>query len=252
MAREDVLARTFVELADIWVDDVELARMSQMVSRRCVELFDASAAGILLCDAYGHLRVSASSSVSMRHMEDFELHACEGPCVDCFRTGRTVVEPDLAGRPDRWRRFAPVALAAGFLSVHAVPIRVRDQVIGSLNLFRTQPGHLSPPDLLAAQALAQALAISVLRQRPPSGYGSGAEVGPGGVALSEQLVTEQAKGMLAARADVSLDEALARIRRYARHHGLAQATVCEEVVGGTLSLLTFPEASRQHGSGQRS
>jgi GAF domain-containing protein len=227
LAREDLLARTFVQLADAWVDDGDLGHVSQMVIHRCIELFSTSAAGILLSDADGHLRVAASSSQQMQRAQLYELRVGEGPCIDCYRTG------------------LHVRLAAGFRSVNAVPVRVRDQVIGSLNLFGTEVGTLNDPDLLAAQALAQATAFTILRQRLTA---AAAVDGQFRLVGDDQLVVEQAKGVLAGRAGIGIDEARQRIERYAHHHGLELAAVCQEIVAGTLSLLTFPEthAQRHH------
>jgi hypothetical protein len=245
LAREDLLARTFVQLADAWVDDGDLGHVSQMVIHRCIELFSTSAAGILLSDADGHLRVAASSSQQMQRAQLYELRVGEGPCIDCYRTGLHVSAPTLEDSRARWPRFAPVGLAAGFRSVNAVPVRVRDQVIGSLNLFGTEVGTLNDPDLLAAQALAQATAFTILRQRLTA---AAAVDGQFRLVGDDQLVVEQAKGVLAGRAGIGIDEARQRIERYAHHHGLELAAVCQEIVAGTLSLLTFPEthAQRHH------
>jgi GAF domain/ANTAR domain len=238
MAREDLLARTFVDLADVWPDDFDLARVSTMVAQRCTQLFDASAAGVLLADANGHLRVSGSSSHRMHRTELFQAQSGEGPCFDCYQAGKPVVGPDLSRTRRRWPHFTPVAMAAGYRAVHAVPVRVRDHVIGALNLFRTETGHLSGADMLAAQALAQATAFTILRQPP-----AGESAGPPRPALDDQLVVEQAKGVLAGRAGVSIDEAFDRIRRYARHHDLDLVSVCHDIVDGTLTLVTSVEAS---------
>ena len=54
----------------------------------------------------GDLRVMASSSETMRALELFELQADEGPCLDRFRTGRPVVQRDLAATASDWPRFA--------------------------------------------------------------------------------------------------------------------------------------------------
>jgi GAF domain/ANTAR domain len=239
MAREDLLARTFVDLAGLGVGVVDPEKVSQLLARRCVELFDTSAAGILLAGADGQLGVWGSSSGGMRTAELFELQAGQGPCLECYRTGTAIVEPDLAGSR-RWRRFAPVALAAGFASVHAVPLRTGGRIIGALNLFRARTGRLGAADMLAAEALAQATAITILRQ-------AASDEGPvGGSRLaSDNQIIEQAKGVLAGRAVVSVDEAYGRIRRYANYHRLPMVDVCQEVVDGTLSLTTFQETSLQ-------
>jgi GAF domain-containing protein len=243
MAREDLLARTFVELADIWDDDFNQAHVSEMVVSRCIQLFATSAVGILLSSPANHLRISACSDDQMRRALLFELKIGEGPSLDCCRTGRSVVSADLSRRRRDWPRFVPVAAAAGFRSVHAVPVRVPDRIFGSLNLFGAEVGTLSAADVLAAEALAQATAFAILRERRP-GH---AEAGLDNVRLlrDDQLVIEQAKGVLAGRAGIRLDEAKKRIERYAHHHNLDLMAVCHQIIDGDLSLITYPETSLQ-------
>ncbi|MEY2457162.1 MAG: hypothetical protein QOK06_2256, partial [Acidimicrobiaceae bacterium] len=121
MPREALLARTFVELADTLVDDFDVVELLTLLSDRCVDVLDVAAAGIMLMSPDGDLRVMASSSEAMRVLEVFELQSDEGPCMDCYRTGQPVVNMDLVHAEDRWPRFSPEALDAGFHSVHALP-----------------------------------------------------------------------------------------------------------------------------------
>jgi GAF domain-containing protein len=243
MAREDLLARTFVELADVWVDDLNQAHVSQMVVDRCLQLFATSAAGILLSSVENHLRIAASSGDQMRRAQLFELQVGEGPCLDCYRTGRPVVSADLSRRRRAWPRFVPVAAAAGFRSVHAVPMRVPDRIIGTLNLFGAEVGTLSAADILAAEALAQATAFTIQRGWP-SAHAEGV-LDKVRLVRHDQLVIEQAKGVLAGRAGIPLDEAMKRVERYAHHHDLDLLAVCHQIVNGDLNLITYPETSLQ-------
>jgi len=109
---------------------------------RSVDVLDVAAAGLMLAAPEGGLRVMASSNEAIHVVELVEVQADEGPCLDCYRTGEPVTTADLAAEDDRWPRFAPVARHAGFRSVHAVPMRVRQSVIGALNLFNDVPGVL--------------------------------------------------------------------------------------------------------------
>lgn len=233
MAREDLLVRTFVELADILVDDFDLIEVTQTLVERCVDLFDA-AAGLLLADPDGTLRVFASSTEQLRVIELFEIQGQEGPCLECYRTGQPLVNEDLAQVNSRWPRFAPVALQSGYRSVHALPLRLRDQVLGALNLFRTEPGRLGELDVLAAQAIADATAISILQQRALQEARLLAEQLRG--ALDSRILIEQAKGMLAERAKLSVGDAFVRIRRYARHHNDTITAVSRGIIDGVLGV----------------
>ena len=89
----------------------------------------------------------------------------QGPCLDCFRAGRPVAAADLAAEAQRWPRFAAAAQQAGFAAVQALPMRLRDQVIGALNLFRAVPGAFDPADIRIGQALADVATISMLHER---------------------------------------------------------------------------------------
>ena len=165
MSREALLARTLVELADTLVDDFDVVELLTRLADRCVDVLDVAAAGLMLVAPDGDLRVMASSSEAMRLLELFELQAHEGPCLDCYRTGQPVVNQDLATVNGRWPRFAAEALAAGFHSVHALPLRLRGTVIGALNLFHIEPGEMRPADVDAAQALADVATIAILQHR---------------------------------------------------------------------------------------
>src|SRR5687767_14765745 len=168
MTREAKLARTLVELADTLVDDFDVVELLTRLADRCVEVLDVEAAGIMLAAPDGALRVMASSSEAMRVLELFEIQAQEGPCLDSHRTGLPVVNQDLAAVNGRWPRFAAEALAAGFQSVHALPMRLRGSVMGALNLFRVDSGKMGDADLEVAQAFADVSTIAILQHRAAS------------------------------------------------------------------------------------
>ena len=215
-----------MELADTLVDDFDVVDLLTLLSDRCVEVLDVSAAGIMLVSAEGDLRVVASSSEAMRIVELFELQSDEGPCVDCYRTGTLIVNQDLAGADKRWPRFAPVAIEAGFRSAHALPMRLRGSVIGALNLFRADIGELGERDVLAAQALADVATIAILQHRV--GLRSHVVNEQLNEALNSRIVIEQAKGVIAERAGVDTDEAFTRLRHHARSNNLRLADVVAE------------------------
>src|SRR5580765_7003860 len=142
MPREAMLARTLVQLADTLVADYDVIELLTVLTDCCVDVLDVAAAGIMLAGPEGDLRVMASSSEAMRVLELFEVQSQEGPCLDCYRSGQPVVNQDLATVNGRWPKFAPEALAAGFRSVHALPMRLRGSVIGALNMFHIDPGEM--------------------------------------------------------------------------------------------------------------
>src|ERR1700722_18604666 len=139
---DERLAQTFVELADTLVGGFDLMEFLHMLTERCVELLEAEAAGLLLTDGRGALRLVAASTEQARLAELFQIQNDEGPCLDCFRSGVAVIVPDISGQDAaaRWPRFSAEAREMGFAAVHAIPMRLRDQVIGTLNLFSSTAG----------------------------------------------------------------------------------------------------------------
>lgn len=226
------LAKVFVELADTLVDEFDTVDFLQMLVDRCVELLDVDAAGLMLADQRGNLQLMASTVERSRLLELFELQSEEGPCLECFATGRPVLNVDLAEAQNRWPRFTPAALEAGFGGTHALPMRLRRQVIGALNLFTDREAALDEDAVAVAQAMADVATIGLLHERTASEQTLLSEQLQ--VALTSRVLIEQAKGVLAARADISVAEAFTRMRSYARGHGVALTAVAAAVVDGSL------------------
>jgi transcriptional regulator with GAF, ATPase, and Fis domain len=229
-----MLARTLVELADALVADFDVVELLTMLTDGCIDVLDVRAAGLMLAAPDGDLRVMASSSEAVRMLELFELQSQEGPCLDCYRTGVPVVNQDLATAGGRWHRFAAEALAAGFHSVHALPMRLRGAVIGALNLFHGEPGEMRRADVAAAQAMADVATIAILQHRAMLE----ARVVDEQLdhALDSRIVIEQAKGMVAEREGVNMDQAFSRLRHHARNHDLRLADLARDVIGGTVTV----------------
>lgn len=231
--RETLLARALVELADTLVDDFDVVELLTLLVERCVELLGISAAGLMLVSPHGDLRLAASSSEAMRVVELFELQSAEGPCLDCYHGGEAVLNEDLATVNGRWPTFAPVALGAGFRSVHALPMRLRGQVIGALNLFSVEAASIDSVEVLAGQALADMATIAILQHR--AAVESQLLNEQLNFALNSRIVIEQAKGVLAERAGVDMAQAFTRLRNHARNHNLRLVDVAASVIDGTLS-----------------
>lgn len=234
VTREECLAGTLVELADTLADDFDVVELLVLLVDRSVELLDACAAGLVLVDARGELHLMASTTEAMTVMELFQVQNAEGPCLDCASSGQPVTVADLATAGERWPRFVPRAVEAGFRAVHAVPLRLRGQVLGALNLFRDVPGDLNPADLSAAKAMAAMAAIGILQARAAEEAHVVAEQLQR--ALHSRVAIEQAKGMLAQGHGTSLDQAFAHLRGYARRYRLPLTGVAEDLVAGTLDL----------------
>ncbi len=231
-ARELSLAETFVSLADTLVDDYDVVDLLHRLVASCVDLLGVSAAGLLLDDQRGNLAVVATSSEETRLLEIFQIQRDEGPCLDCVRSGAPVTSADLAADRSRWPLFVPAALQAGVRSVTAVPLRLRSQTIGGLNLFQAAVGPVPAADQLLAQALADVATIGILHER--SHHESALVARQLQHALNSRVVIEQAKGVLAERDQVDMDTAFAALRGYAREHNRKLTEVAVAVAEGTI------------------
>jgi transcriptional regulator with GAF, ATPase, and Fis domain len=232
--REERLIETFVELADTLVDDFDVIDFLHMLTRRATELLDAVEAGLLLADSAGHLQLMASSSERTRALELFQLQNEEGPCLDCYRTGVPVISEDLDAERDRWPQFVAEAGKDGFVSVHAVPLRLRQDVIGALGIFGATTGRLSEADLMASQGMAHIATISLLHQRAiGEAHTNTTQLQ---FALNSRVIIEQAKGVLAERAGIGMDEAFQTLRQYARAHNERLSAVADGVVNRAIQI----------------
>lgn len=241
--RETLLVETFVTLADTMVSDFDVVDFLSVLSRRCVELFEAGDAGLMLVDADGYMELAASSSHEMRLLELLEIQHDQGPCPDAYRTGAPVQCPELRDAADRWPRFVPAALAAGYRSAHALPLRLRDETIGALNLLRVVPGTLPEEDIVAAQALADVATIGILHHRAAAESNLLSEQLQ--YALDSRVVIEQAKGAIAHKLDLTTDEAFNTLRRYSRDHNRRLVDVAVAVIDRTLDAAALRAGARR-------
>lgn len=234
--RQALTATTFVEIVDTLVEDFDVIEVLTVLTSRCVELLEAAAAGILLVDNDGNLRVIGASTEEVGLLELFQIQNDEGPCVDCFRAGSVVADASLDAA-SRWPKFAAESVAAGFPSVCAVPLRLKDLVLGCLNLFMAQPVPLSDSEIALAQALADVASIAIVQDM--ASRDSAIREGNLQHALNSRIVIEQAKGIIAERAGVEMDDAFSRLRAYARNNNRKLTEVAESLVAGTVAVDAF-------------
>ncbi|QIG39475.1 GAF and ANTAR domain-containing protein [Microbacterium sp. 4R-513] len=233
-SREDHLLHTVASLADSLVADFHVVDLLQLLVEECTALFDASAAGILLQGSTGELEVIASTNERSEFIGLMQLQFGEGPCVEAVTSGEVVSVPDLSQVADRWPAFAAAARQSGFASLHAIPMRLRDATIGSLNLFRDRVGELNRPDAIAARALTDIATISILQQRLVEE--SSIAQAQLQRALDSRVIIEQAKGYLAQSRGLDMDAAFQRIRSHARSTQTRLTDVAAAIVAGDLTL----------------
>jgi GAF domain-containing protein len=226
------LTEVFVSLADTLVDDYDVVELLERLASSCVNLLEASATGLLIIDQRGSLQVLASSSEDMHLLELFQIQADQGPCRDCVLSGAPVSAADLSAETARWPRFVPAALASGFTAVQALPLRLRNETIGALNLFFAGRPPLSNSHLRIAQALADVATIGILQQRAVHRSTVLAEQLQR--ALNSRIVIEQAKGVIAEHAKLSMDLAFDVLRKHARNHNLKLSELAAAVSRGEI------------------
>ncbi|MCG6494243.1 GAF and ANTAR domain-containing protein [Kitasatospora sp. A2-31] len=237
MTREARVNEAFAGLTGTLVgrgyDTVEfLHRLTEV----CTALSGTAGVGLVVADRHGALRDIAYSSDRVRRLEALQIAEGEGPCLDCHRTGEPVVERDLSRDRTRWPRFAPQALALGFRSVRAVPLRLDGRSVGALNVFDVRPG-VEPgqdgPDIV--QPLADLAVIALLQRRHGREQTAAEEIGN---ALVDRTAVERAKGVLAETGGLDTDTAFEVLRSHARRSGTGVADVARALVDGPLDPAT--------------
>ena len=214
--RETLVLGAVVSLVDSLLDDFDVMEVLTELTEHCAALLDVASAGLLLADPRGNLQLMTATSARTRDLELFQLQSDEGPCLDCYTTGEPVSVAELAAAHERWPQFTAAAADAGFASVHAVPMRAAGNVLGALGLFGTEMGDLNHADQLLAQTLAHVACVAILHDH---------DLAPGSLhqrlsaALASRVVVEQAKGFLRERLGVSVHDAFALLRGYARAYG---------------------------------
>jgi transcriptional regulator with GAF, ATPase, and Fis domain len=231
--REIDIAQTFVSLASSLANGNDVVDLLAELTADCARLLDVASAGLLLADRRGVLHVMAGSSEATRNLELFQLQRDQGPCLDCYRTGRAVIVEDLIADAAKWPQFAQAAIDAGFRSVHALPMRLRNNVLGALNLFGTAVGALSEGHLQLGQALADVASVALVQATAAADEETLNRQLQG--ALDSRIVVEQAKGILSERAGLDMEEAFKQIRRFSRDHNRQLSEVAKALVNRTLT-----------------
>jgi GAF domain-containing protein len=232
--RERDVTTAFVSLSSSLANGYDIVDLLDELVGHCARLIDVDSAGLLLADGLGVLHVMAASSEVTRLLEVFQLQRAEGPCRDCFHTGRPVSVPDLEAAVQQWPEFVPAALEAGFASLHAVPMRLRDNTLGAMGLFGVVVGSLTEDDLSLAQALADVASVAIVQDKAASERAAVVEQLQ--AALNSRVVIEQAKGIVAHVGNLDMARAFVALRQYARNHNQRLTEVAHAVVGRLLPV----------------
>ncbi|GAA1365758.1 GAF and ANTAR domain-containing protein [Streptomyces beijiangensis] len=229
------LADAFVALAGTPDDSYDVARHLSVLTGHSVALLGVGAVGaVLRAGDQGAVRVSASDP-RVTQLETGAVDRCEGPGHDCCRTGalpETVL--DTAPAHQRWPHYTPRALALGYTRVAALPLTVREETVGALVLLHSRSTPLTPVELALGRSLATAAATALVRERELTR--SRVLTSQLELALTSRIVIEQAKGVLANRMTLSMDQAFDVLRSHARSHRVKLADVALDVVEGRLNI----------------
>ncbi|MCY7372787.1 MAG: GAF and ANTAR domain-containing protein [Spirochaetaceae bacterium] len=244
--REAEVARSFVTLASSLANGYDVVELLDELTTDCARLLDVASAGLLLADARGVLHIMAASSEQTRQLEVFQLQRDEGPCLECYRDGTAVSVANLDEATDRWPQFAPAARSMGFASVHALPMRLRDNVLGALGLFGTEVGALNDDDLALGQALADVASVALVQDKAAADKAIVNEQLQ--TALTSRVTLEQAKGVLAQLGALEMTQAFTVLRNYARDHNLRLTEVAQAVVARSLPAQQVLDHARSRGS----
>ncbi|KOG87687.1 GAF and ANTAR domain-containing protein [Streptomyces varsoviensis] len=237
--RDERLARAFLELADTLTEGFYLVDFLHVLSDHMLALLDVTAVGVVMIDAQGRLVGVTATTHAAQQLEEAQIEFGEGPCQDSRRLRERVGPVDLTedAAAERWPRFTEAARAAGFVTVAALPLRLREEVIGAVDVFHARPGALRPESLRLGQALTDAATIGILHQRLSQDQAE--RVGQLQTALNSRIIIEQAKGALGARLDIAPDAAFERLRAYARARGTSLTLLCRRVVEGRVPADEF-------------
>ena len=215
-------------------DDREPKVILERLGEYCTELLPVHGVGVLLRNPKGGMEVATANTEKGAIVERLEAELGEGPCSDALETGEQIAVPDLEQSVDAYPRFTPRALEAGVRAIHGLPLSVRGEVVGSVDLVATEVLHLGAAELATAQMLADVTVSYLANSRAFAEKSALAEQLQH--ALDSRIIIEQAKGKVSERLGVTITEAFELLRRYARNNGLKLHDVAAATVRGDLNL----------------
>ena len=242
--REAWLASTFVDLADTLVADFDVVDFLTMLVSRCTALLEGPEVGLAVANRKGELRVLASSTERMKVLELVEVQSDEGPCRDSYHSGEQIINQQVDLVESRWPHFVPKARAAGFQTLHALLMRLRGQSIGAINIFDSRVRDISAHEANIVQAFADVATIGILQER--STEDNLVLTAQLGKALETRVVIEQAKGVIAERLKISVDEAFVLLRSHARRTNQRLTDLARTITDGSVPVTVLVGSGDRH------
>lgn len=233
MIDQVALMEAFHDYARVLLGPYEIGTVLYRLTDQVVELLDVDGAGVTLTHDNERLTFVSATDATITAVEEDQLAHGQGPCYEAFRTGSVVAVGDLS-TDERWPEYRKFTLARDVHAVAGIPMPVGDRRIGALNLYRRAPGPWAPEDLEVAQLLADMASGYILNATQLEESRTLATQLQH--ALSSRIVVEQAKGVIAERHEIAMDEAFELLRTHARRTGTRIHKVCTQIVDGTLEL----------------
>ncbi|MDF2092894.1 MULTISPECIES: GAF and ANTAR domain-containing protein [unclassified Knoellia] len=201
--------------------------MLEELTDRVTAVLSLTGSGVALA-VDGHLTLASALPNAVADLERLQEQLEAGPTWDAHRTGTAVTVTDLREQVPGWEGVPEAAERLGLRAVAAVPMRLGEWSVGALSLYAGEPREWPEEDVAAAAALADMATgylVNASKLRQQEQLAEQLQT-----ALDSRVVIEQAKGMVAAAEGITVDEAFARIRRYARDRNLVLRTVAQQVV----------------------
>jgi GAF domain-containing protein len=225
----DVLRR----FAGTLTGEFELVDVFERLSDEIRATLDVEGAGVMLADTEGNLRFTSSDDPLLAELERLQISLDEGPCLAAYRAGERIIASDLK-TDERFPEFGPRAVEVGLRAVYSFPMRWEDQVVGAINFYGADRSGLTDEQIRSAETLADIATAYLVHGRQYDEVNALATQLQG--ALDSRIPIEQAKGFVAARLDLSVEEAFSLLRSYARSHSRRFADVAVDVVNRRLSV----------------
>lgn len=224
------IGTVLTEFAQAMSEEQGAKAILERLSDYCTELLPVHGVGVLLRTADGGIEVGTANTEAGQTVEELEAQLGEGPCTDCLVEGTYLAFPDLEQAVERYPRFVPPALQAGVRSIHALPMTVRTEQIGSLNIIGTELLDLTAEQISTAQLLADVAVSYLANSRAFESTSRLAQQLQ--QALDSRIVIEQAKGIMSERLGVPVNQAFELLRSHARSNHLKLHDVSAAVVRG--------------------
>lgn len=216
------------DLAGLLVEEANLGELLEQILELTSRAVETSAAvSVTVVDDDGEYATAAASSQDARDVDDAQYAFDEGPCVEALRTGREHRFDDLT-ELERWPRFRDRALALGFGSVLAVPLRAGPQTIGCLNVFAAEPSSLAEEDRVLVRRIAAPAAATLANARAYRRVSRLAEQLQ--QALEGRALVERATGVLIADTGCAPEVATAQLRTAAQDQSRPVVEVAAELL----------------------